>query len=100
MAVLLYTKETLLSLEEEKAYITCEISNNENVLKQNMKYVPLEKVSLQVESDLPDMGLKVQRILLMKPLIRPPRNRQALSNGDNTTTIKSVTRWQKGQKEA
>ena len=71
-------KETLLSLEEEEAYITCEISNNESVLKENMKYVPLEKVSLQVESDLPDMGSKVQNTS-DKPLIRPPKNRQALT---------------------
>ena len=71
-------KETLLSLEEEKAYITCEISNNESVLKQNMKYVPLGKVSLQVQSDLSDTRLKVQNTS-DETVDKTPRNRQASS---------------------
>ena len=83
-------KETLLSLEEEEAYITCEIRNNENVLKENMKYVPLEKVSLQVESDLPDMGFKVQNTS-DSTVDKTPEESTSINNDDNTTTIKSVS---------
>ena len=36
-------KDTLLSLEEEEAY-HLEINNNERVLQQNMKFMPLETV--------------------------------------------------------
>ena len=42
-----------------------------------MKYVPLEKVSLQVESDLPDMG-KVQNTS-DGTFDKTPKKRQALT---------------------
>ena len=79
-----------MSLEEEEAYITCEIRNNENVLKENMKYVPLEKVSLQVESDLSDMGFKVQNTS-DSTVDKTPEESTSINNDDNTTTIKSVS---------
>ena len=68
-------KETLLSLEEEEAYITCEIRNNENVLKENMKYVLLEKVSLQVKVICLIWGSAQNTSDVL--LIRPLKNRQA-----------------------
>ena len=55
-----------------------------------MKYVPLEKVSLQVESDLPDMGFKVQNTS-DSTVDKTPEESTSINNDDNTTTIKSVS---------